>query len=159
MTVEDEIAPDKPRMTRKFRWEAVDSGLMRRMLEAAYEAEGRPDEAALISGLDRDSLIRQATRALGRPLRRRHMRSLAPVLRDRWLPKLTKSELHGLATVVQLSLSGPDRTANLTTKKEILDFLQRRNLTETFLVNLHTVFVSGRAWRYWEAERRRAHPA
>ncbi|MFW5473157.1 DEAD/DEAH box helicase family protein [Knoellia sp. CPCC 206450] len=142
MTVDVEVAPGHPRMTKRFTWEAVDARLTLRLLEVAYLAEGRPDEADKLSELDRDGLVRQATRALGRPLNKRHMPSVGPVLRDQWLPNLKRVQLYGLARLVQLSLSGPDRTAALGTKGEILAFFQRRNLTETFLANLHSLFVS-----------------
>lgn len=142
MTVDNEVAPGKPRMTRKFTWAAVDPALTRRILEAAYVADGQPDEVDKLGGLDGDRLVGHATRALGRPLNRRHMPSVGPVLRDHWVPTLKRPQLDVLARLVQLSLSGPDRTAALRTKGEILDFFQRRRPTETLLAILHSSFVS-----------------
>lgn len=62
-------------------------------------------------------------------------------MRDKWLPRLSPSELDVLVWHVQLSLSGPDRTATPQTKAAKLELLARRRRTETLKAILRSAFL------------------
>jgi superfamily II DNA or RNA helicase len=63
-------------------------------------------------------------------------------LRADWLPTLKAEDLIGLASLVQLSLTGPNRTATLKTKEQALTFLRARRRTKNLQTNLRQAFVS-----------------
>jgi Type III restriction enzyme, res subunit len=129
------------RMTMRFMWEEVDVTLIRALLLEAYRQADRPPDADLIRGLDDAALVRQANATLGRPPHRSVLEPLAETLRDRWLKSITRAELDELAVLVQLSLSGSDRTATFSTKTSLLDFFQQRRMTDTFRRHLRDAFV------------------
>ena len=129
------------RTSLRFDWSEVDDGLLRRLLVAAYEAEGRSEDVLLLRGQSHGSLVKQAQRSLGRPPNVRYMDSMVDVLRDHWLPKLNRDQLDRIIWDVQLALSGPDRNAEPRTKAEKVDFLARRNRTDTFKWNLRAAFI------------------
>jgi superfamily II DNA or RNA helicase len=106
-----------PRFTRKFMWETVDESLIRQMLAAVYEDNGQSADAEKSRDLESGILVSQAGRALGRPLNRKHL-------------------------TVQLGLTGEDRNVKLKSKRDLLEFFDRRRMTETLRLNLHTAFVS-----------------
>src|SRR5665811_1771636 len=110
-------------------------------LVAAYEAEGRSEDVLLLRGQSHGSLVKQAQRSLGRPPNVRYMDSMVDVLRDHWLPKLNRDQLDRIIWDVQLALSGPDRNLEPRTKADKVDFLARRNRTDTFKWNLRAAFI------------------
>src|SRR4051794_22248049 len=99
------------------------------MLVAVYQADGRAEEARRCRRLGDAQAREQARRALGSPPTRRDMKVLADVLLQKWAPSADVEHLRDLAYVVQLSAGRADRTP-LRGKRDIVDFLRRRNRTE-----------------------------
>ena len=65
------------RTSLRFDWSELDEGLLRRLLVAAYEAEGRSEDVLLLRSQSHGSLVKQAQRSLGRPPNVRYMDSMS----------------------------------------------------------------------------------
>jgi superfamily II DNA or RNA helicase len=129
------------RRSKRFSWGLVDRTVTRALLVALYEASGQQEDVAKLRGLSDEALASQATRSMKTPPRPARLEELANVLMDKWLPTLAVRDLRSLAHVVQLGLTGPDRRLELRTRAELIDFFERRNLTQTMRVNLRKEFV------------------
>lgn len=127
-----------------FSWTAVDPRLVRSLLATAYRATGQLDQLDKLDHLADERLATQAEATLGRPPRSTGIAlpEVVDLLREAWLPTLATEELVDLATVVQLSLSGADRSASLQTKARALAFLQARRRTKNLHTNLRRWFVA-----------------
>lgn len=126
---------------RRFSWDVVDPQLIRDLLVATYDAAGRHADVERLAGLDEVRLRAQAAASLGRAPRARHTSVLVPVLVERWLPRLRKSELDALLRMVQLGLAGRARTARPRSKKEILTFLAGLSVTGNLSVQIRSAFL------------------
>jgi superfamily II DNA or RNA helicase len=138
------VSTDSLAVTRtslRFDWSEVDERLLRWLLVAAYEAEGRSKDVLLLRGQSGGSLVKKAQGSLGRPPNVRYMDSMVDVLRDHWLPTLNRDQLDRIIWDVQLALTGPDRKAEPRNKADKVDFLTRRNRTDTFKCNLRAAFI------------------
>lgn len=138
----NDVAPVKK--VRVFSWTAVDLQLTRSLLLTAYRATGQLDEISKLDHLPDERLAEQAEASLGRPPRPAvtALPDVVDVLRSQWLPQLGAEDLVDLASLLQLSLSGPDRTAPLHTKARALEFLQARRRTKNLHTNLRRAFLA-----------------
>lgn len=132
------------RTVRVFSWSEVDAGLTRALLVAAYRANGQEAEVTELTKLSPTALAAQGERSLGRPLAAEHMRTpgVVDILLTRWLPTLSVDDLDELIWDIQLSLSGPDRSAAPRTKAARLEFVRGRRKTKNMLNNLRAAFLS-----------------
>ena len=131
------------RTTRAFDWRLVDRRVIRAMLEQAYRDEGRLEDAQRIAQLDEDQLTSQATRSLGRPPAAQYFTDgMVDVVREKWLQRAAPETVRHLAITVQAGLSGPDRSRELRTKGEQVEFLRGRRRTARFVAALRSSFVS-----------------
>lgn len=136
------VAPTKK--VRVFSWSAVEPQLVRSLLAAAFHATGQLDQIEKLDHLPDERLAEQAEVSLGRPPRTEviALPEVVDVLRAEWLPQLGAEELVYVSSLVQLSLSGPDRTATLRPKARALAFLQARRRTKNLHTNLRRVFLA-----------------
>ncbi len=126
-----------------FDWSEVSPGLIRSMLATAYRATGQNGELDKLDHLSDAALPAQAERSLDRPPRSDVMGrpEMVDLLRAQWLPTVDQKDLSELAGYVQLSLSGPERTADVGTKTRALTFLRERRRTKNLHKNLRAMFV------------------
>ena len=132
----------EPKLTLRFSWGEVDVRLARRLVIALYERSDRWDDAERARALEDEQVPKVAQTSFGRPPASQRFDKVADVVRDYWLPAAPAGVVIALARLVQLGLTGPERTAKVHTKKLALTFLDRRNLTETFKHNLREAFVN-----------------
>lgn len=132
-------------MVRKFSWEAVEPrGLVVKLLETAYEQQGRDEDRRRVRRLDDELLRHNAARALGRPPRGDLMELLTPVLLHDWLPRAAPAVVDDLLSAVTHSLSADVRreASTLTTKASKVAFIQDRNVTGSLRVKLRRAFIN-----------------
>lgn len=130
------------RTVRIFSWEKVNPDLTRALLIAGYRETEEGGAADRVGQVDAKALAGHAERSLGRPLAAANTtRAVVDVLLATWLPQLSMDDRDELIRDIQLSLSGPDRTARPETKAAQLDFIRRRNLTPNFRSRVRAAFL------------------
>src|SRR4051795_10668966 len=116
------MSTTRGRTAKRFSWSEPSPALTRALLIALYERGGREKDDSALRTLGDRALAKQAGRAFGSPPKQVHLDKVADVLVDRWLPTLLRSELDDLAWEVQVTLSGPDKTASFATRAALLEF-------------------------------------
>ncbi|GAA1243454.1 DEAD/DEAH box helicase family protein [Oryzihumus leptocrescens] len=134
-------AESKTVVSWRFSWEAVKPSVARALCVAAYADKGQAGDVERMLLLQDGVIAAQAAKVLGSPPGAGHEVVLAPVLRDEWLPTLTRAQLEPIATLVQLGLTGRERSVELRTRSQMRDFLSRRRATDHLGSVLRKAFI------------------
>jgi superfamily II DNA or RNA helicase len=126
------------RMTHRFDWIAVDEGLTRDLLIAAYKSRQQLDQLAAIKKLSKEALASQAAKVFKSISKdSRHFDAAIEVLVKKWLPGAPAKIIESLATRVKAHVRG---TVVLRNKVERVRFLQDRQLDNNFKTNVFKAF-------------------
>lgn len=105
---------DRTRTIRRFSWDAVDAELTRALLIEVYRDEdGHEDTVDLLRTLPDAETARQAGDVFGTRIPVLWHRVVVPLLVRDWLPGLAGRDAEALGTLVQLGLTGPDRSRDV----------------------------------------------